>query len=245
MYVKRMSTPVEVARVFHERVQQMNTSLGVVKSRLNGRVSSHVFADKTSFSTMIAFQKIAQSEKCHEKTHIGTIAGELCLSVNAAYKPVPPETTSRKRKADVELDEAERAVAKVKKSGEGADKVSDESYKIATNSIASLLKLTGASKEPCLEAWAISLRKQGEWGAAPSSDGRPSLVVAARLTGGIAIQLSSVLSAFRNCRDGMVSISTDAVNKDFNLPKTEQCIEADQQGQRSMLFLASVPHVDA
>lgn len=238
-----MANHVEVAKAFHDRVHQVSGTMSVVKSCLNGRVSTHVFSDKTSFSTLITFQKIAQAEKCNEKSHIGTIGGELCLSVNAAYKASGEEPKSKKRKAYSELDEAERAVAKVKKSGESADKVSEESYQIATDSITNLLKLKGASQEPCLEAWAVSLRKEGEWGAASSPDGRPSLVVAARLTGGIAIKLSSVLSAFKSCRDGMVSISTESVNADFNLPKTEQCLEADQQGQKSMLFLASVPHI--
>ena len=237
-----MASPIDVAKAFHDRVRQVETSLCVVKSTLNGRVSSHMFGEKTSFKTLVAFQNIAQSEKCSEMSHVGTIDGSLCLSVNAAYKPTSPGAKSKKRKADTEFDTAQAAVSKVKNSGQGSESVSEESYTVATNTIASLLKLTGASQETCLEAWAVSLRKQGQWGAAPSSDGRPSLVVAARLAGGVAIPLSSVIFCFRDCCDGMVSVSTDCVNEDFDLPKTEQCLEADKRGQKSMLFLASVPH---
>ena len=239
-----MENASELAKAFHERLEQASATLGIVKSRLNGRVSSHIFNDKTSFSSIVAFQKVATSEKCGEQSLIGTISGELCLSVNAAYKTTAPTShNSKKRRFDSELEEAERAVSKVKKSGEGSEKVTENSYEIATQMVSNLLKLKGAVGEPCIEAWAVSLRKQGEWGAAPSPDGRPSLLVAARLTGGLAIKLSPLLHAFKHCRDGMVTISSESINKDFNLPKTEQCLEADCQGQRSMLFLASVPNL--
>ena len=42
----------------------------------------------------------------------------------------------------------------------------------------------------------------------------------------------------------MITVGADAVVSDFNLPMTEQCREAHERGQKSILFLASVPHVD-
>lgn len=239
-----MSSPSEIARVFHARIQQVAGSLSVVKSTLNGRVSCHVFPENTSFKNMFAFHKIAREEKCDAMSHIGTINGDLCLTVNAAYEP-KRETSSKKRKADFEQEEAERVVLKVKKSGDGADKVSEETYNTAIECISNLLKLKGASGEACLEAWAFSLRKAGQYGAAPSNDGKSSLVVAARVTGGVAIQLSSILSTFKSCHDGMITTSTESINKEFNLPMSEQCSESHRRGQRSILFLASVPDVQS
>jgi len=191
---------------------------------------------------MFAFQKLALGERCGERSFIGSITGDLCFSVNTAYRK-PVENKSKKRRADTELDEAQRAVAKIKKSGKDADMITQGSYTIATESISNLLKMKGASLEPCLESWAISIRKPGEYGAAPSTDGRPSLVIAARLTGGVAVPISTIVNVFKSCRDGMISTSGENVTKEFQLPMSEQCREAHERGQKSILFLASVPHV--
>ena len=69
-------------------------------------------------------------------------------------------------------------------------------------------------------------------------------MIAARVAAGVAISISSMSNAIKLCKDGMITVGSDAVVGDFNLPMTEQCREAHHQGQRSILFLASVPHVD-
>lgn len=233
---------VDVAKALHARVQQSASALRVSRSSLNGRVSSHVVSSNTSFSSMFQFQKIALGERCGDKSFIGSIAGDLVFSVNTAFTRQPEQ--SKKRKADTTLDEATRAVDRIKKSGTDAEQITEQSYEIAKSTICDLLKVKGASGERALESWAISLRKPGEYGANPSADGRPSLVIAARIAAGVAISISSLASAMKLCRDGMITVSGDAVNTDFNLPMTEQCKEAHERGQKSILFLASVPHVE-
>lgn len=232
---------VDVARALHARVQQSAGLLRVTKSILNGRVSSHVMASNTSFSSMLQFQKIAHGERCGDRSFVGSISGELVFSVNTAFTR---RSESKKRKADTSSEEATRAVDRIKKSGKDAAMVTNKSYDIAKSAIGELLKIRGASGERALESWAVSLRKPGEYGAAPSADGRASLVIAVRIAAGVAISISSLAGVIKMCKDGMITVSGDAVDADFNLPMSEQCSEAHERGQRSILLLASVPHMD-
>lgn len=242
---ERASAPSDanVARAMHARIQQSAGALRVSKSTLNGRVSSHTIPSSIPFSNMIAFQKIAIGERCGEMTFLGSIQGELVLSVNTGYSK-PESNGKKKRQADTTAEEADRAIAKIKKSGDDAMVVSKGSYAVAKETISEMMKLKGASGEPVLESWAVSLRRPGEYGAALSESGRPSLVIAMRLAGGIAIPLSMIYTAVKACRDGLVTVSTDSVNSDFDLPMTEQCREAHDRGQKSLLLLASVPYVE-
>lgn len=235
-----MAALLQLASEFHTRVNAVSGALGLQNSKLNGKVSSHSLPEKTSLNTLFSFQKLTKDSSCGEKSQIGTINGKLLLSLNAAYAP-SVQPTSRKRKADTEREQAQRALAKVRKS-EGGERVSEESFEAATDLVGKLLKLRGAGGETCIEAWAVTLRKPGQFGHQTSPDGRPSLVVSARIAGGVAIQLSLVLDAFKHCRDGMIYTGDSSVNEDFDLPMSEQCREAHERGQRSMLLLASVPH---
>tara|TARA_B110001450_G_scaffold79269_1_gene75223 strand:- start:351 stop:1133 length:783 start_codon:yes stop_codon:yes gene_type:complete len=241
--VNTAAKPVEVAKAFHARVQSVASTLRVSKSSLNGKISSHVLSDSTGFTTLFSFQKLALGERCGDKSFVGSISGELVLSVNAAYTR-PEQSRSKKRSFDTTAEEAARAVARVRKSGKDADSVTEGSYDVAKQTISEILKVKGASGENALESWALSLRKPGEYGAAPSADGRPSLVIAARVAAGVAISIASMSNAIKLCKDGMITVGSDAVVSDFNLPMTEQCREAHDRGQKSILFLASVPHVD-
>jgi hypothetical protein len=241
--VVTQTQPVEVAKAFHARVQSVAGNLRVNKSTLNGKVSSHVLSESTGFNALFSFQKLALGERCGDKSFLGSISGELVLSVNAAYTR-PEQPRSKKRSIDTTVEEATRAVARVRKSGKDAESITEGSYEIAKQTISEILKIKGVSGENALESWALSLRKPGEYGAAPSKDGRPSLVIAARVAAGVAISIASMSNAIKLCKDGMITVGSESVISDFNLPMTEQCREAHERGQRSILFLASVPHVD-
>ena len=240
---EKVRTGVDVARALHARIQQSVALDCVIKSVLNGRVTSHTVSSAVAFSNLVAFQNVAKREKCEDRSFIGSINGELVFSVNVGYSK-PVKCGGRKRKADTAADEADRALDRIKKSGLDAEGVSDSSYAVAKETICDMLRLEGASGEPVLESWAVSLRTPGQYGASPSTASRPSLVIAMRLAGGIAIPLSIIHSVVTHCKDGMITISDDSVNRDFDLPMTEQCREAHDRGQKSLLLLASVPHVE-
>lgn len=233
----------ERARAFHDRVVSTGNSFNIRRSTLTGSLSSHELPDSTELATLLSMQTLARTESCGDKSFVGSISGKLVFSVNVAYVP-PNNEKSKKRRIDTTMDDATRAVDRIKRSLKDASSVTERSYTIAKNAVASLLKIKGASGENALESWALSLRKQGEYGSVPRKDGRSNLVIAVRISAGVAVSILDVSNALSACRDGMITVSCKSVADDFDLPMTEQCMEAHQQGQKSILFLVSVPHVD-
>lgn len=235
-----MASPQEGLGSVHRAVQQAASTLRITKSVIKERVSVHTLSDPTPFSSMFSFQKIATGLGMGSKTLLGSMGGDLVFSINTAYIAAEPPS-KKKRSLDTSAEDAERAVARVKRSGQDADKISESSFTAAQNCIADLLKLKGVMGESVIESWAVSLRKQGQWG---SSNGKPSLVIAVRLAAGVAVPLSGLCTVMRVCRDGMMATSAERVSNDFDLPLTDQGRAADEVGQKSILILASVPHLE-
>lgn len=234
------STACEVLQTTHRAVQQASSTLRVVKSVIRERVSVHTMSDPTPFSNMFSFQKIATGASTGSKTFVGSMTGELVFSVNTAYTPPEPTRSGKKRSLDTSTEDAERAIAKVRRSS-GSETISNASFKAAQECVASLIKLKGAKGESVIESWAVSLRKSGQWGAGSTG---PSLVIAARMTAGVAIPLGTLCNAMRVCRDGMLAVSTDRIHEEFDLPLTDQGVTADERGQKSVLVFASVPNLE-
>jgi hypothetical protein len=235
-----MTTVPEGLCTAHHAVQQASATLKVTKSVIKERVSVHTMSDPIPFSSMFAFQKIATGVTMGPKTLLGSMGGDLVFSINTAYSPTEAPS-KKKRSRDTTGEDAERAVEKVRRSGQDADKISQASFAVAQGCIADLLRLRGVKGESVIESWAVSLRKGGQWG---SSNGKPSLVIAARLAAGVAVPLSGMCTVMRVCRDGMMATSADRVSADFDLPLTDQGKAADEVGQKSILILASVPHLE-
>ena len=229
---------------FHESVAQ--TLVAVVKSTLSNNVSSHTLPPNVSLKSISLFQNHALAHGLEQNSYIGTVGGDLCVSIKTAAgkRDVSYNKGTRKRKADVEAEEAERAVDRVRRSvDEESEKLNDSVFCTAIQTATDVLKLRGASGESCLEAWAVSHRKPGEYGADSQANcgGLGNIVVAARISGGVALRLHSFVNAFGRCKDGMLTTSTESVSKDFDLPMSEQAIVAQEQGQLSILVLATVP----
>ena len=235
-----MTTVPEGLCTAHRAVQQASATLKVTKSVIKERVSVHTMSDPIPFSSMFAFQKIATGVTMGPKTLLGSMGGYLVFSINTAYSPTEAPS-KKKRSRDTTGEDAERAVEKVRRSGQDSDKISQASFAVAQGCIADLLRLRGVKGESVIESWAVSLRKGGQWG---SSNGKPSLVIAARLAAGVAVPLSGMCTVMRVCRDGMMATSADRVSADFDLPLTDQGRAADEVGQKSILILASVPHLE-
>lgn len=101
-----------VALGFHTRVAQSALQLRFKRSSLNGTVSSHVCPETVTFAQLLQFQKIAEAERCAASSFIGTIAGDLILSVNPGRAPA---SVSKKRRASTSADEAARAIGRIKR----------------------------------------------------------------------------------------------------------------------------------
>jgi len=237
-----MADAIQKAKAFHEAAVS-TSNLTFVKSSLspNGKLSSHTLTKSTSFQSLFAFQKIASGLRCAHRTLLGSVKGELCYTMNIGFEKRRVEV-GKKRRVETEAEDAERAVDKVKRSGEPAKLITDTSFSIATSILEHLLKLRGAANETCLESYALSLRKPGQYGA--SNNGKPSLVVAARVAAGVAVPMGDVVQIFAKCTDGLITTDESVIDEAFRLPMTEQGAAAHDRQQRSLLFLASVPHVE-
>lgn len=218
------------------------SGLHIVTSNLHGAVSLHTMPERVALSKLHAFQNIAESCGHANGAFVGSIDSTLTLSINTKYaKPKAP--FERKRRRDSAEEQAAEAVARVRKSGQGAEKLSEASYATAQTMVADVLRLRGAHGECVVESWAVSLRAPGEWGAHISD--MFCLVVAFRFAAGVAIGLHVLLHALRPCRDGMLTTCTSGVAKDFDLPKSDQGEAALSMGQKSMLLMAAVPNPDS
>lgn len=248
-----------VARACHERALREGSSFKAKRSSLSGSVSSHVLPESISFGELRRYHKVAQSEGCGSKSFIGSISGDLVVSVNVKYAPPPASVASgRKRKADSVECDVTCALDRLVRSGGTDDAerpVSKASYKAAHDTMCALLRIKGTGGETMLESWAISLRQPGEYGAPtpPVRDGAvdgggavdhaPSIVLAVRLSAGTAISVEAIDEATRMCTDGMITVSAEQVNRAFDLPLTEQGRASQERGQRSILVLTAVPRL--
>lgn len=234
----------EITASAHRALEKSAAALKIVSSSTRNRTTTHTMPETTAFVSLFGFQKIAQQIACASKTFIGSVNGKIVLSINVAYDP--PVCTggrkNRKRGHDTSEEDADRAVARVERSGTDANKVSAATFYVARGVLKEVLDTRGTGDEPVIESWAVSLRKPGSWGATPSADGVPSIVIGVRLAAGVPIPLWKLCTALRMCRDGLVTTSVERVNTDFDLPLSDQGSTAQERGQKSILLLASIPH---
>jgi hypothetical protein len=198
-------------------------------------------SDTNAFSTLFAFQRIAYANMNGTQTFVGSIAGELVFSVNAGHVPPKDQPPSRKRSRDTTEDEAQCAVDKVRKSEAGAKIVTQKSFETAQSSVEKMLKIRGATGERIIEAWAVSMRTSGQWGASVNTPAQPNIVIAFRLSAGVAIPLWQLCSALDVCRDGIITVDAKQVSSEFDLPMSDQAHVAQKNGQRSILVFATIP----
>tara|TARA_B110001450_G_scaffold198426_1_gene187061 strand:- start:181 stop:942 length:762 start_codon:yes stop_codon:yes gene_type:complete len=239
----------EVTTNVHRALQQSASVLKVVRSTMRNRTSIHFMPETTAFASLFGFQKIAQQVSCAPKTFIGSIDGQIVLSINTAYDPPDELNASKKKKRgrdtrDAAKDDADRAVAKVERCGADAGKVSQATFNAARGVLTDVLNIRGVGNESVIESWAVSLRKPGSWGATPNEQGAPSIVIGFRFAAGVPIALGKLCTSVRVCRDGLVTTSVERVNTDFDLPLSDQGSAAQASGQKSMLLLASIPHLE-
>ena len=231
--------PAEASEM-HASVLRSAEALKIQSSTLRGLVSVHTMRPTTPFSGMFKFQKLAVDQRHGERAFVGSIEGNMVLSINTGYgASAGSSKQSKKRARDTSEDDAERAVSKVRRGDNGAA-VTAASYAAAAQCVASLLRLRGAGGERVVESWAVSMRKKGEWGA---TQDREALVLAARLTAGVALPLGALCAVVRTCRDGLLTVDTDKVDPTFDLPLSDQGKAAQGSGQRSILLMAAVPHL--
>lgn len=205
-------------------------------------ISVHNMKSTVTASAMFKFQQIASQHGHAERTFVGSIGGGTVFSVNTGFAPKKDRMAmpSKKRARDSGGEDAERALAKVKRSNEAAN-ITKASYAVAKQCIEELLRIRGAGGEAVVESWVVSMRKKGQWGA---TDEREGLMLGVRLAAGVALPLSTLCHTLRVCRDAVLTTDTSNVDSNFRLPLSDQGKVAEESGQRSLLLMVSVPHLE-
>lgn len=233
----------ERIEAFHSSVLAVSGPLKILRSTLHGKVSSHTLGETVPLSTLPTFERAAAQNKVSSSAFIGSIGASIVVSASAISRQ--PLGAPRKRKADTAEEEAERAIEKVKRTGEAVEQITPETFDFAKAIVVAILRLRGAMGEAIVESWAVSLRKKGDWGAPTAEGAPPSLVVGCRLSAGVPVHLSDLTAALGSVKDGLLTTSMANVNDAFVLPLSEQAAAAEVSGQKSILLLATVPFVAA
>ena len=236
----------ETSKVYRT-MQQSAVSLKFVSSKMCGRVSIHLMPTTTSCGSIFAFHEKARQISYGPKSFIGTLNGDIVLSINTAHSPGEDSSSkkNKKRVRDTSEEDAHRAVAKVERCGGEASMVSEYTFKAARETLKSMLDTRGVGGEAVIESWAVSLRSKGSWGSSQNNGGVPSIVIAFRFAAGVAIPLAKLCEALNVCKDGLVTVSSDSLSPDFDLPLSDQGNASEGSGQKSMILIASVPHITA
>ena len=219
----------------HNRLCRQTVQLKSKRNFVRNRTSVHVVSNTLSLKTVSAFYQVAVSERLQSGCYVGSIDGEMVLSINTERRDAPPAAPLKKRKrGGDEEDQAERAVQKVKRVA--SDVFSDDVYKNAKDAIVALLKIRGPLGENVLESWSLSMRSPGQWGANRTS----SLIISFRITAGVAVSLQSLTEAIKGISDGLFTVEESQVPEEFRLPQSEQGHESSSHGTKSLSVFVTV-----
>jgi hypothetical protein len=110
-----------------------------------------------------------------------------------------------------------------------------------------LSSLRGTKGEDVLESYALTMNsnavdKTGNIAqlSQPAAQ-QPTFIIACRLSGGVAISLQCLFSAFEDClEDGMLTTKTATLGSEFCLPASTMGTLVERSGQKSLFCYASI-----
>lgn len=212
--------------------------------------------------------------KTKRSFNLGVLSGDMVVSVNlkppildSASQPA----SKRKRKAgDDSYDRAKAAVDEAKRILDRRSAPSDatsDSLRRHLEYAQSVLErifrdLRGANDEVVLESLGLSIaptspapsslsssssektEPQSSSSSSSSSSSRPRVIVACRLSGGVAIPvylLRSVLGANGKFFDGLITTKVDSLGPEYRLPLSQLGKVAEAKGQHSALLFVGIP----
>ena len=229
----------------HQRVSAAACAhLKATEHNLRSGVSSHKVAHSLAFRNLSSFlDTIKKTDAVKaEQVFVGTVNGQLSVSVVFHYKKPPPPPVKKKRRKEEEealdalnkkIDETldrVRATAKTTNHQQVDEEVLSGAKQVLQSM---LLQLKGSAGEEVVESWGLAA-------ASPTGIhvGRPSLIFSMRMSGGVAVPVSVLRRALgASFADGMIT-SNNATK--CPLPITEQGAITEREGQASMMLHASV-----
>ena len=252
-----------------EKINELHLSLcshagilNATSSKLSRCISIHSTGTLLSFSQLDRFLnecvKVFPNQPCY---NIGALVGNIVVSINLQYNSDTTNTTSKKKRGyDDSHDRARESVnaARSRLQKTKSATVDDDHLNLAEDVIANMFRhIKGFNGELVIESLGLSVSpnkmfKNTNTGTGNSSSvqqppnfsTRPQLIIACRLSGGVAIPLSTlkrVLSQNETFFDGMITTNVDSLGPEYRLPMSDLGKEAESKGQKSMLLFVAVP----
>lgn len=262
---------MEQVETLHESLCKHDALLNATSSKLSNCVSIHYTGNPLSLSQLDRFlNESVAVVKQRSAYHIGSLSGNLVVSVNLRTEAsaAPSSSLSKpksKRGYDDSSDRAKDAVdaARERLQNNKTKAVSEDHLRMAQSIIERMFRdIKGSNGELVFESLGLSVSQaqamrtntasfgngSSNGSATPPSANsfstRPNLVIACRLSGGIAIPIQTlkrVLSQEGKFLDGMITTKAETLGPEYRLPLSQLGKEAESKGQASMLMFIAVP----
>ena len=213
---------------------------GAGEHRLVRWVSAHHFGRTVSFHTLNALHATTKglAAKHPEMRDFAGVDGQRLLYSVAFAPPAPVAPPRRKRGRDEDFAEAAASsIRRVRRVAPGSALPPSEAD-IGEAVLARLLRdVRGPNGETLMQSYGIFVKKMRE------SDERPSLVLAARMHGGVGVPLAALRRALGSCWcDGALTTDPDSsVLAGIALPATDAADAAAGHGQSSVFLVTAAP----
>jgi hypothetical protein len=247
-------------------------SIPNASSKLSNFRSIHSFGSMMSLSQLDKFMtealKVKKQKDCY---NIGCLKGQIMTSINLQPNTInntnavinanatTPSTIAGKRKChNYENDSKGRAREAVDAARHRLKKnksihVDEAHLDVAEEVIRDMFSnIQGVNGELVFESLGLSVSPTKMFqqstpsvpSATPCFSTRPQLIIACRISGGVAIQLFTLartLSRDSELFDGMITTDASSLGPEYRLPMSDLGKVAEKNGQQSMLLFVSVP----
>ena len=244
----------------HGSLEAVAREQGCTESRLIGRVSRHTLPSTASFANLTALynavkkavvgissSSISSAQPCFLATTGSSLvfstrfseAGseEASTAVTAPCIAIPPTAAQGKRKRQLCEDQEDGVVKARRRLSATSSLATAHELDTAQRVVEQVLRLRGPAGEVLVQSYALLTKKL------KPTDASPSVVVAIRLSSGIAVSIAALKRCLGGCwQDGLVS-SESSVNGvcDRDLPLTEEGAASMSMGNLPLLIVTSIP----
>ena len=241
----------------HGGLEAVAREQGCTESRLIGQVSRHTLPSTASFANLNALYRavgsssssisISSAQPCYLSTSGSALVfstrfseAESEDSSTAGTTPriaIPPTAAQGKRKRQLCEDQEDGVVKARRRLSATSSLATARELDTAQRVVEQVLRLRGPAGEVLVQSYALLTKKL------KPTDASPSVVVAIRLSSGIAVSIAALKRCLGGCwQDGLVS-SESSVNGvcDRDLPLTEEGAASLSMGNLPLLIVTSIP----
>lgn len=238
----------------HQKLCKHAGLLTLDKSTLANFVSAHFIKNSLAFAQLERFlEQTAAIVPKGARYNIGSLGDHLVISVGLRRdEGLLGETQNRskkKRKHDDSADRAKAAVDAARKRLVHDSSITETLLDAAQQQIERLFRdIKGAGDELVFESLGLSVTPTTLVTAScsaqiPSQSTRPKLIIACRLSAGIAVSIHALRSALgdgKGLPDGLLTTSAETLGPEFRLPLSVLGRAAEKSGQKSILLFSAV-----